>query len=259
MKLCGDKAHHNIYIYKCFLICMKEQLREAGLTENESKVYVALLELGPSNAGIVARKSGLHRRVVYDTFDMLIRKGLIGYIIRNNVRLFQASNPERVIEILREKEAVISEILPRMNLLYKQTREKEETNFYKGKRGLKTVLEDQIASGKEILVLGASPLASDVLQFYFKWYDKRRKERKIKARMIFYKGEKKIRVPFAEIKYLPEKYSSPVAINIYGDKVALLLWSKENPLAIVIKNKLISDGYKQYFEMIWKMARKDSD
>lgn len=235
---------------------MKEQLKEAGLTENESKVYVSLLELGPSHAGQISRKSGLHRRVVYDTIEMLIQKGLIGYIVKNNVKLFQVSNPGRVLELIKEKEQYIKEIMPKMMEMFTKTKEKEETNFYKGKAGLKTVFEDQLETGKEILVIGASPLAYEILQFYFKWFDKRRAENKIKTRIIFSSSDKKIRVPYSELRFLPEKYSSPLAVNIYGDKVALILWSKENPLAIVIKNREISQGYAKYFDFMWKEARK---
>jgi len=235
---------------------MKEQLREAGLTENESKVYVALLELGPSPAGQISRKSGLHRRVVYDTVEMLIQKGLIGYILKNNVKLFQASNPNRVLELIKEREEYIKGIMPKMMEMFSKTKEKEETNFYKGRDGLKTVFEDQLETGKEILVIGASPLAYEILQFYFKWFDKRRVENKIKTRIIFSSTGKGMKVPYSEIKYLPEKYSSPLAVNVYGDKVALILWSKENPLAIVIKNREISEGYRKYFEFMWKEAKK---
>lgn len=236
---------------------MKEQLKEAGLTENESKLYTTLLELGPSNASLIARRSGLHRRVVYDTLDMLIKKGLVGYILRNNVRLYQSSNPNRILEILNEKEAIILEIMPKMLDFYTKTKEKEETNFYKGKAGLKTVFEDQIEQKSEILILGASPLAYEILQFYFKWFDKRRVENRIKVKAIFNKDNKKAKIPLSEIKYLPQKYSSPLAVNIYGEKVALILWSKENPLAIVIKNREISEGYRKYFELMWKIARKE--
>ena len=56
---------------------MAMEIREAGLTENESKVYLALLDLGPSLAGQISRKTGMHRRTVYDTTEMLIKKGLI--------------------------------------------------------------------------------------------------------------------------------------------------------------------------------------
>jgi HTH-type transcriptional regulator, sugar sensing transcriptional regulator len=235
---------------------MKQQLRDVGLTENESKVYLALLELGPSNAGLISKKSGLHRRVVYDILDRLIKKGIIGYIIMNGVKLFQASDPERIMEILKEKEANLIEILPAMNALYKKTRESEGTNFYKGRRGFKTIFEDQLNTGKEIFIIGASPLAYEVLPFYFKWYDKRRVEKKLKVKIIFNKTEKKIKVPYSDIRYLPKKYSSDVAINIYGDKIAILLWNKESPLAVVIKNKLFVKGYKQYFDFLWSIAQK---
>ena len=235
---------------------MREELHQAGLTENESKVYVTLLELGPSHAGLISRKSGLHRRVVYDTIEMLIQKGLIGYIIKNNVKLFQASNPERILELLEEKEQYVNEIMPQMLSLFSKTKEKEETNFYKGKNGLKTVFEDQLTVGKEILILGASPLAYEILQFYFKWFDKRRVENRIKARIIFNKTERKPRIPYSEIRFLPEKYSSPLAVNIYGDKVAIILWSKEKPFAVVITQKEIADGYRKHFELMWKIAKK---
>ena len=235
---------------------IKTHLHEVGMTENESKIYIALLELGPSNAGLISRKTGLHRRVVYDTIEMLIKKGLIGYILKNNKRLFQASNPEKILENIKEKENSIQEILPEMLSLYGQTKEKEETNFYKGKNGLKTVFEDQLASKSEIKILGASSLAYEVLQFYFKWFDEKRVKSRIKTKIIFNKTNKKPKIPLSEIRYLPEKYSSPLAINIYGDKVAIILWSKENPLAILIKNKEITKGYEKYFELMWKIARK---
>jgi len=236
---------------------IKEYIRKTGLTENEAKVYIALLEFGPNPAGAVSRKSGLHRRVVYDTTEMLIKKGLIGYIQKNNKKLFQASNPNRILELIKEKEESIKDILPEMLGFYNKTREKEETNFYKGKNGLKTVFEDQIEEGKEILILGASPLAYEIMEFYFHWFDKKRIVNKIKTKIIFNKDkqEKVRKIPLSEVRYLPEKYSSPLAVNIYGDKVAIILWSKENPFAIVIKQKDIADGYKKYFELMWKIAK----
>jgi sugar-specific transcriptional regulator TrmB len=235
---------------------IKEYIRKAGLTENESIIYTTLLEQGPSQAGNISRKSGLHRRVIYDTIEMLIKKGLVGYILKNNKKLFQASSPKRLLEIIKEKEESIENIMPQMLSLYTKTKEKEETNFYKGKNGLKTVFEEQLEE-KEILIIGASNLAYDMLEFYFHWFDKRRVEKKVKTKIIFNQkqGKSLPRIPLSEIKYLPQKYSSPLAVNIYGDKVAIIFWSKENPFAIVIKNKEISIGYRKYFELIWKIAK----
>lgn len=232
-------------------------LKEAGLTKNEALVYKALLELGPSLAGQISRKTGLHRRTVYDITEMLIKKGLIGYILKNNRRLFQASSPEKFLDILKEKQNLITNSLPQMMQLYTKTKEKQETNFYKGKLGIRTVFEDQIKDKtKEILILGGSHLVREIFPFYLKWYNQKRSQKKIKMKIIFTEKKSDTKIPFSEIKYLPKKYSSPMAINIYRDKVAIILWSKENPLGIIIKNKEISNGYKKHFELMWKTAKK---
>ena len=248
----------------------KEQLKLAGLTENEAIVYQALLEIGPRPAGTISRRTGLHRRVIYDVTERLIQKGLIGYILENNKKVFQASTPQRFLEIVEEEKQTINKVIPDMMLLFNQlrTKEKEETNFYKGKNGLKSIFEDQLETAgktkdKEILILGASPLAYEILEIYFHWFDKRRVKEKIKTRVIFNSetskkdSKNKLKIPLSEIKYLPHEYSSPLAVNIYGDKVAIILWSKDHPIGIVIKQEEIALGYKKYFELMWKIAKKD--
>jgi sugar-specific transcriptional regulator TrmB len=233
---------------------MDFDITEIGMTKNEGRVYLALLELGPSLAGQISRKTGLHRRNVYDITERLIQKGIIGYIKKNNRKLFEAASPQRLKEIIDEKQKSLQEVMPELNELYQKTKEKQETNFYKGTEGLKTIFRDQLQS-KEILILGASNSAFEILPFYFKWYDRDRKKKKIKVRIIANKQFNKS-IPLSEMRYLPEKYSNPLAINIWQDKVAIILW-KSPPLAIVIKNKEIADSYKKYFELIWNSAKKN--
>ncbi len=227
-----------------------EMLEQVGLTRSEASIYLALLELGACNATMLARKTGLHRRTVYDSTERLIEKGLIGYILKNNRRQFQAANPEMLLEIAKEKQEKIKEMIPILLQKFSYVKEKEETAFFKGKAGLKTVLEEELKA-KELLIMG-SLSAYQVLQFYFSFFDRKRKEKKIKTRVLL-AGKK--RIPYAQTRFLDEKYASDAAINIYEDKVAIILW-QEKPLAIVIKNKIIAEGFKKYFELLWKSARK---
>src|SRR3990167_2347637 len=88
---------------------MEKILENLGLTALEAKVYLTLLDLGPSLAGLITRKSGIHRRSVYDALERLIQKGLVGYIVNNNRKYFEAANPERLSELVKEKEATRSE------------------------------------------------------------------------------------------------------------------------------------------------------
>src|SRR3990172_12873956 len=191
-------------------------LRDAGLGESEAKIYLALLKYGPSLAGSISRKTGIHRRNVYDVTERLIQKGLIGYIKKNNRRFFEAVNPEKFLDILKQKESELLDGLPMLKEIYLGKKEKEETNFYKGVEGLKSVFEDQLNENKEreILILGASRSASEILPFYFKWYNFERVKKKIKLKIVASeKFEKKIQL--SEIRYLPQKYANPLAINIY--------------------------------------------
>lgn len=235
---------------------IKEALKSAGLTDNETTVYLAILEIGARSAGTISKKTGLHRRVVYDITDRLIKKGLLGYIIENKRKIFKASNPRKFLEIIEKEKQEIENIMPYMLSMFNQekTKQREETLFFKGKNGLKAVFEDQIETGKEIMILGASPMAYELFDVYFHWFDKRRLEKKIPVKIIFNEKTKK-RLPLSEIRHLPQKYSSPLAVNIYGDKIALILWNKENPFAILINQKEIADSYKKYFELMWKIAK----
>ena len=202
---------------------MEEALEVFGLTPTEAKVYVTLLNLGPSTAGILARKAGIHRRSAYDVTDRLSQKGLVGYIIKNNKKYFEAVNPERLPELLQEKEHALRNILPSLKAKYGAAMEKQETLFFKGKNGLKTVFEDQLATKKEILIIGASSLAQIILSYYFHWFNKRREQQHIPVKLLYNERDRKRRsLRYAQIKYLPAQVQNLAAMNIYGDKGAII-------------------------------------
>ncbi|MFH1510928.1 MAG: helix-turn-helix domain-containing protein, partial [Candidatus Woesearchaeota archaeon] len=224
-------------------------LEQVGLTKVETKVYLAVLDLGSSLAGAITRDSGIQRRSVYDALERLIQKGLVSYIKTNNRRFYQAANPKRILEISQEKLDQVKKLLPELELKYSMSREKQDTTFYRGKHGLKTVFDDQIRDAQEILVFGASTYAYEIIKYYFDRYDLQRQRKGIHVRAIFCEKLQR-KVPDADIRYLPKQYSSHAATNVYGDKVAIILWT-ENPLAILISQKEIAESYRKYFELLW--------
>ncbi len=233
-----------------------KQLLDAGLTKTEAKVYLAVLQLGSSNAGLVSRKSGVHRRSVYDAFDRLIEKGIVGYILENNKRLYQAASPKKFLEIIREKEANISSIIPELESQYNFVHKKEQTNFYKGKEGIKSVFEDMLNQKEEILVLGAGAIAKDIVKYYFPRYEQRREANKIKVKYIYDEKDRRDRkFPLAEIRYMQSRFMSNVAYNVYGSKVAIILW-EEKPLVVLINNEKFAEGFRRYFNCMWEIAKK---
>lgn len=228
-----------------------------GLTSAEAHIYSVLLRIGPNTAGILSKKAGVHRRTAYDLISRLIEKGLISYIVENNRRIFTPVDPENLMTIIKEKEESLRELLPELKKKYTTSITKQETLFFKGKNALKTIFEDQLNTRKEIKVIGASPLAYEMMKYYVHWFNKKREKEKINMKLIYIeKYRKKIPLKFTQVKYLPDSFFNPAAINIYSDKVAIIHWSKDHPFAILINQKEIAQGYENYFNELWKIAKK---
>ena len=93
---------------------IKEVLDKVGLNEGEIKVYLALLKLGSVQVSKIKDETNLHRTTIYDFIEKLINKGLVGYVIKNNVKYYTASHPSKLIDFVKEKEENLKEILPNL-------------------------------------------------------------------------------------------------------------------------------------------------
>lgn len=232
---------------------MEKVLEDLGLTHNEIKVYLALIDNGALNAGKITSKCGVHRRNVYDALDRLIEKGIVGYIKVNDVKEYLASNPKELLNIVKRQENDIKEILPILEEGFNRTKSKKETVFYRGKEGIKHIFEDQLEVGEEILILGGSNKVYDLLKYYLPHYERERVNKKIQVKIIFDTKED-VKIPMSNIKYV--EYSlGPSAINIYGNKVAIIVWS-DSPYAILIDDSDVAESYRSHFDLLWKIANK---
>lgn len=240
----------------------KELFYSLGLTKNESNVYISLLELGNAQVGQITEKSGIHRRNVYDSISRLMEKGLLGSVIVNNKKIFSPVNPKRFLELIDEKNYELNnlrkkfnEIMPELELMAK-LKDSHDVRFFKGTEGLKSVFEDILRTNEDYIGYGPKNEIGELLKHYYRHVIERRVKAKLHTRFIC--GEEsrhKKPNPYSQIRYIPQEYSSKAALRIYGDNVAILLLAKEEPIAIVIKNKAIAEGYKKYFEVMWKAAK----
>ncbi|MCX6741659.1 MAG: helix-turn-helix domain-containing protein [Candidatus Pacearchaeota archaeon] len=84
-------------------------LEKLGLTENQAKVYLALLRLGSVTAGIIIKETGLHRAYVYEILEKLMDKGLVSHVIQAQRKYFEAANPKKFLEMISEEKQNIQE------------------------------------------------------------------------------------------------------------------------------------------------------
>ena len=232
-------------------------LQELGLTENEAKVYIFLLETGSATVAEMTDKLEIHRVNIYDILKRLLEKGLVSYTSEGKKKFYSSTKPDFFLKLLKEKESVFLSILPELELKTKQSKRKHEVNVFQGKRGIKAILEDMLKERKTIHVFGAQGNFANILPIYSKQFNKRRQKNNIKLKIIHSERIREWRnknpINYANVKFIPEFYDSPSTTFIYGNKVAIVLWLSI-PLGISIESKELSESYMIFFNLLWRQA-----
>ena len=70
-----------------------EQLKNLNLTDKEARVYLSLLELGPSTPYKIAKRARLKRPTAYVIAEELVEKGLIIQVTGEKNKLYLARSP----------------------------------------------------------------------------------------------------------------------------------------------------------------------
>jgi len=236
-----------------------EELQEFGLSNTEAKVYLALLEIGKSQAGQITKKSGVNRTNVYDALERLISKGLVSYISLNNKKMFEAISAVRLEEILAERQSKLKKVINEIKSRYLSRKKDEDAEIFKGKEGIKSIFEDILREKKSLFVYGAESKFREMFPFYQKHWNDERAKLKIKVKIIYSERvraiKKKEGLKLLEMKFLPETYEFPSMVMVYGDNVVTVVWA-EMPFAFAVKSKEVAKSNMNYFDILWKIAKK---
>ncbi len=247
-------------------------LEDIGLTKNEIKIYLALLDLGLTTTGAIIKKTSIHTSKVYDGLERLLDKGFISYVIIANTKHFKAVNPNRIIDFLEEKKNIIDnqekeikKILPKLKLKLKQILSLDETEaeIFRGWKGMETVykmLRDTLKKGDMNYVFGASKGEDEEqVRIFFIKHLKLLAKKGIKQKII-YNEEARGNIPenlkhqkLFQVRHLQN--TTPAEINTWADKVMIVLLTKK-PTVILVSNKKVADSFRQYFEVMWRIAKK---
>jgi sugar-specific transcriptional regulator TrmB len=234
---------------------MKEELLEAGLTEREAQAYLELFNFEETTATELAKVTKEHRTNIYDSLNGLIKKGLISFTIKNNVKYYKVTEPQNLLDFLKEKEDKIQRIIPELQKKLLIPKEKPSVEVYEGKEGFKAILNKMIREKKTIFGIGASEEWDKRFPIKLSQYMKLREENQIKAKLLYVKGTKPTTHRLNEIKILPTEFQQPSTIAIFGDYVAVFMWT-EPLVATLTKSKELSKSFEKYFELLWKIAEK---
>jgi hypothetical protein len=177
-------------------------------------------------------------------------------------------DPNKLVEIIREKEQILTNVMPDLQKLYTDTPHKEEVFIYKGPEGWKNYMLDMLRIAHEAHFIAAKGgWLDEKVKHFFPHFTEEAEKKKIRFYHLF---DHEVKAQLPEIipkvgkahKFLPKGYSTNAAIDIFGDHVNIISEMglgnlKEGFSLTVIVNQNIADAFRTWFKFMWDFCPKD--
>ena len=242
-----------------------ELLEDIGLTKSETKVYLALLELGSSTTGKIVDKSKASSSKIYEILEKLINKGLVSFIIKSGKKYFEAADPSRILDYLEEKkdtlekqEEGLKKLIPQLELKQKLSQYKTEATIFKGMKGMKTAFNDVLKTmkrGEEYHVLVGMEPKEPVFSF-INHYHQRRSKAGVKVKLLYSPSSAKYahaieKIPHTTVKIAPYQLLSSSFILIYKHKTLITMLDGDDLTVFKLDSTLAAKSFKTTFDLLW--------
>lgn len=245
-------------------------LKNLDLSIGQIKIYICVLKKGLSSVYDISKFTKINRQQIYNDTNLLIEKGILE-LASKRPKKFLAVSPNKLSKIIEDKKIKLLElenILPEVNTYFENTNKRKDDDFeikiYEGVSAVKKAFLLQVDSAGQHVV---HSLVGDVSHQYEilpkEFWDKNNKvfkEKGGKARMIinlsdsYYKSLRESGIEDFGIETRGIKnFTLRSNFDVWGDYLLVSTYTKV-PRAVVVKNKLIADGYKEIFEILWKTA-----
>lgn len=233
-------------------------LKNLGLSENESLLYLTSLENGQKTVQELSELTKLSRVTIYALIESLKNQGLVTSVEKGKKTLFTAEPPQRLLNFgeqrLQEMKATVSEMKAGLDELDLKARgEKPSVKLFEGDESMKALTEDIIESKPKELYEFEDLDAFRSLPESKNYKDLNKKLEKMKTKTtLIYRIKEILPKKFNEnekvyaIKSLDDFHGS---ILTYSNKVALSVY-KNKQMVVLIESQELADTIKKIFDIL---------
>jgi len=245
-----------------------EIFSSVGFTKSETRVYLAMLDLGGSTIGAIIKESGIASGKAYLVLNGLIKKGIVTYVLKSGVKFYRPKDPKRLLSYLderkkefEEKENKLKELIPALIKKFKENKNETNAELFEGAKGFKTFHEwmlNELKKGDTLYIMSAPKEANEKFGAYLLDWNKRRVKKGVKLEILYNHdsrvyGKLREKLKFTDVRYMKQKLETPAWVDIFQDYV-ININVHDTPLCFLMKNKDSSDSYRNYFKIMWKQS-----
>jgi predicted transcriptional regulator len=247
-----------------------EALVSSGLTNGEAKVYLALLSLGPSTTKPIVDTSGVSASKVYEILEKLLRKGLASVSIQDRVRVFSATDPERIMDYLNEEIGNLRKHLEKTRTVIPMLRAKKNSvgkappiEFTKGRKGFESLFNEAygaLKTGDSYFSLAGYRMSFKIQDYWHKqskvFNKKNISQFLIYEQRVWYEKDPKVHKRSERKNYYPrllgpEHYDLP-NISAVGERSFISDVDDDGEIfCMFIRNKNLSNSIRKLVQTIY--------
>ncbi len=244
---------------------LDEQLKELGLSPNEIKVYLLLLNVGSLSAKEISEYSGVPFSKIYIVLRNLERKGWIESIYDRPIKYIARPPAEAVKNAITNMEKRIEEaaeyVSKVLQPIYEEKilPEKPEVWIFHGERNISMKIIDLMSKTREELLLALHLKLNTLINHYSKLVNRFTYPSDIRVRMLIPESlvdDMSVFKKFGiEIRCRGEMYGGGV---ISDRREALILLDSGHKISTAIWSTHISliELAKMYFERLWEASKE---
>ncbi len=242
-----------------------------GLSDEEGRVYIYLLEKGYTSALQVSRQLHMGRTKVYRLLDKLRQKQLVEFQVDERGMKFGATSPHKFHQLVVAQEQEVNALKEALPNLLKQLEHlssssstKSKVLYYQGLEGLKQVSYNITRARDTVRVFEMEHL-SDFLPFEFaekvrqELVDKKVITRDLTNKQSFtgFSDVTEMFPEYSQFRYIdPDKLKINFEVLIYNDVYATYTYKDEQVFCVEIYNQQLAQMQKQLFDFIWQQAQE---
>lgn len=239
-------------------------LKKAGLSENQAKAYLCLLEQGTQTPTQLGSHIGESRENTYAIASKLMALGLAARGDEKKIT-YKANHPsaletlsERRRKIVTRNELEVKQHISGFIDMFYALNEQPGVRTLQGQDGLMEVFNDIIRTAKDIHFIRADAKYPTLPREEFQKYrDKRNKIGLHTYALVPPSDREKSnesegineKYNIHPVFYPSNAYTLPVEIDVYGDKVAFLAFG-ETQMATIINSPPIANAMREMFQML---------
>ena len=241
---------------------MLNLIKDAGFTEKEAQVYLALLEAGRAAVSRIADATNLKRPTVYVTLKCLAERGYASKIPNKKIETYNAGDPAILGAQLSTTAKHFLEMLPYMQSLQKRTGKHPKITYHDTEEAVWNIYKEQGFSSDVCIITSYARLLHFFPRAAEEWI--RNSEKGIyplkNSRHIIANDSEDIQIAKRlataghDVKSIASTDAHAVDLALYGNKLSITLIEKE-PFIVVIESDELVRSMRGIFEIIWKTGK----